>query len=141
MSDTAPLLFHPKLGMLAPANAAANEAMRAIEGDVRVEIKRTRGNVKRNALYWSVLNICAPMLEEKAPGLNVDLLHKVLKDKYGLVRVVKLPSGQEVRDYESTSFAKMTEPERAKFIDWSLSTLSSWLGVNVQTLRNEGEAA
>lgn len=143
MSDTPPLHFRKVLGSLRPANRAAEEALAAIDNDkpVRVRITRTSGNVKRNALYWSVLGIAAPMLDEKAPGLTVELLHKVLKDKYGLVRVVTLPSGQEVRDYDSTSFAKMTEVDRAKFIDWSLATLSSWLGCDVSELRAEGEAA
>ncbi len=141
MSDTAPILVKPRLGGLFPANRAAEEAMRDIDGTVRVEIKQMRGNVRRNALYWSVLGLVTPMLEEQAPGLTVDLLHKVLKDRYGLVRIVTLPSGEQVKDYESTSFAKMIEPDRAKFIDWSLSTLSHWLGVDVTTLRREVEAA
>lgn len=141
MPDAPPLMFRARLGGLFPANAAAEEAMRSIDGNVRVELKSTRGNSRRNALYWSILGIAAPMLAEKAPGLNVELLHKVLKDKYGLVKVVTLPSGQEVRDYDSISFAKMTEDQRAKFIDWALATISSWLGVNVEELRREGLAA
>lgn len=139
MSDSPPLLFTRRLGMLAPANKAAEEALHTIDGTVRVEIKRMRGNVRRNALYWSVLGLAAPMLEEQAPGLTVELLHKVLKDRYGLVHIVTLPSGQEIKDYESTSFAKMTEPERANFIDWALTTLSTWLGCNVTELRREAE--
>jgi hypothetical protein len=143
MSDQPPLLFRKVLGSLRPVNRAAEEALSALDNDkpVRVRITRTAGNVRRNALYWSILGVAAPMLDEQAPGLTAELLHKVLKDKYGLVRVVTLPSGQEVRDYDSTSFAKMTEPDRAKFIDWSLSTLSFWLGCDVADLRREGEAA
>lgn len=141
MSERPPLMFVKRLGLLAPANRAAEEAMRAIDGQVRVELKSMRGNVRRNALYWSCLGVAVPMLDEKAPGLTVDLLHKVLKDRYGLVRVIELPSGEKVKDYESTSFAKMTEVERAAFIDWALNTLSTWLGVDVTELKREGEAA
>jgi hypothetical protein len=141
MADSPPLFFAPRLGGLFPASPAAEKAMQAIDGKVRVKITRTQGNNRRIALYWIVLGICAPMLDEKAPGITDDLLHKVLKDRRGLVRIVKLPSGEEVKDYDSISFASMTEPERAAFIDWAFATLSSWLGVDVQTLTREGEAA
>lgn len=141
MADTPPLIFRKALGSLRPANRAAEEALRAVEGDVRVRITRTRGNTKRNSLYWCCLGVAAPMLEERAPGLTVELLHRVLKDRYGLYKLVKLPSGEAVKDYDSISFANMVEPERAKFIDWSLKVLSDWLGCDVADLRREGEAA
>lgn len=143
MADEPPLMFRPVLGSLRPANRAATEAMSAIGSDVvRVRITRTRGNVKRNGLYWSCLGIAAPMLSDKldGPALSVDLLHRILKDKAGLFRLVTLPSGDTVKDYDSISFAKMPENERAKFIDWALTTLSKWLGVDVTDLRREGEA-
>jgi hypothetical protein len=41
-------------------------------------------------------------------------LHNVLKDRAGLVKVVTLPSGEQIKDYDSISFHKMTEPERAR---------------------------
>lgn len=139
MSEQPPLFFEKRLGGLFPASPAAEKAMQAIEGRVRVKITRTQGNNKRIALYWIVLGICAPMLDEQAPGITDDLLHKVLKDRRGLVRIVKLPSGEEVKDYDSISFASMTEPERAAFIDWAFVTLSGWLGVDVQTLTKEAK--
>lgn len=139
MADSPPLHFAKHLGMLKPANRAAEEALAAIDGTVRVRITRTRGNVRRNGLYWAVLGVAAPMLEEKAPGLTVELLHKVLKDRFGLVKLVTLPSGEAIKDYESISFAKMTEPVRAEFIDWSLNVLSGWLGCDVTELRTEAE--
>lgn len=141
MSDHPPLFFVKKLGALFPACPAAEKALQAIDGKVRVSIKRTAGNNRRLALYWIVLGICAPMLDEQAPGITDDLLHKVLKDRRGLVRIVKLPSGEEVKDYDSISFASMTEPERAAFIDWSFNVLSGWLGVDVQTLTKEARNA
>lgn len=141
MPDTQPLLFRKALGSLRPANEAAEKALQAVDGQCRIEFKSMRGNVRRNGLYWSCLNVAVPMLDEKAPGLTVDLLHKVLKDRYGLVRIVTLPSGEHVKDYDSISFAKMTEVERAAFIDWALNTVSTWLGCDVTDLRREGEAA
>lgn len=141
MADEAPLIFERRLGGLFPANPAAEQALSAVQGRVRVKITRTQGNNKRLALYWIVLGIAAPMLDEQAPGLTDELLHKVLKDRAGLVKIVTLPSGDIIKDYDSVSFAKMTEPERAKFIDWAFSTLSSWLGVSVEDLTREGEQA
>jgi hypothetical protein len=143
MADEAPLLFTRRLGGLFPANDAAERAMQAIaySTPVKVKITRTRGNNKRIALYWVVLGIAAPMLDEVAPGLTDELLHKVLKDRYGLVKVVTLPSGETIKDYESVSFAKMTEPDRAKFIDWAFETLGKWLGVSVEDLTREAQAA
>lgn len=140
-SDSPPLLFTRRFSGLFPANAAAEQAVKAVEGNVRVEFKSMRGNVKRNALYWSCLSLAVPMLDEKAPGITVELLHKILKDRAGLVKIVTLPSGEAVKDYESISFARMTEPERAGFIDFALKTVSGWLGVDVTELRKEGEAA
>lgn len=141
MSDSPPLLFNKVLGGLRPANRAAEEAIRAIDGTVRCRITRTGGNARRNGLYWAVLSVACPMLEEKAPGLTVELLHRVLKDRYGLYKLVPLPSGEAVKDYDSISFAKMTEVDRAKFIDWALKVLSDWLGCEVTDLKREGEAA
>lgn len=139
MSDAPPLFFEKRLGGLFPASPAAEQALSAVSGRVRIKITRTQGNNRRIALYWIVLGICAPMLDEQAPGITDDLLHKVLKDRRGLVRIVRLPSGEEVKDYDSISFASMTEPERAAFIDWSFETLSKWLGVDVQTLTKEAQ--
>lgn len=141
MADEAPLFFERRLGGLFPACPAAEKALSAVQGRVRVKITRTQGNNKRLALYWITLGIAAPMLDEQAPGLTDELLHKVLKDRYGLVKVVKLPSGEIIKDYDSLGFASMTEPERAKFIDWAFTTLSKWLGVSVEELTNEAKDA
>lgn len=144
MTDTAPLLFRRVFGSLRPANKASEEALAAIgDGPVRIRITKTTGNVRRNALYWSCLAIAAPMLSERIEGdaLTAELLHRILKDRAGLVRVIHLPSGDTIKDYESTSFASMPENERAAFIDWSLATLSKWLGCSVEDLLREGKAA
>ena len=141
MADEAPLFFERRLGGLFPACPAAEKALAAVNGRVRVKITRTQGNNKRIALYWIVLGIAAPMLDEVAPGITDELLHNVLKDRRGLVRIVKLPSGEEVKDYASISFASMTEVERAAYIDWAFETLSKWLGCSVEELTREGQAA
>ncbi|WP_198352383.1 hypothetical protein [Sphingomonas sp. MA1305] len=144
MSDQAPLIFRKVLGGLRPVGPIAEAAIRALDdGPVRVRITRTAGNVRRNALYWSCLGIAAPMLSERIEGdaIDAEMLHRILKDRRGLVRVITLPSGDTIKDYDSTSFAKMAEPERAAFVDWALATLSKWLGVQVEDLLREGQAA
>lgn len=140
MSDSPPLFFEKRLGGLFPACPASEKALVAVAGRVRVKLTRTQGNNKRLALYWIVLGIAAPMLDEQAPGLTDKLLHNVLKDRAGLVKIVTLPSGDQIKDYESISFASMTEPERAAFIDWAFNTLSGWLGVPVEELTKEAKA-
>jgi len=143
MADTAPLIFRKVLGSLRPVGKAAEDALAALDdGAVRIRITRTAGNVKRNALYWACLGVAAPMLSERIEGdaLNVELLHRILKDRYGLVRVIRLPSGDVIKDYESTSFASMPEPERRAFVDWSIETLSKWLGCDITDLKREGES-
>jgi hypothetical protein len=139
MADETPLFFERRLGGLFPACPAAERALSAVQGKVRVKITRTQGNNKRIALYWITLGIAAPMLDEVAPGLTDTLLHNVLKDRYGLVRIVTLPSGEQVKDYDSISFASMTEVERAAYIDWAFTALSSWLGVSVTELVATGK--
>lgn len=141
MAEAPPLFFDKRLGGLFPACPAAEKALDAITGRVRLKITRTQGNNKRIALYWIVLGIAAPMLGEVAPGITDDLLHKVLKDRRGLVRVVTLPSGETIKDYDSISFASMTEPERAAFIEWAFATVSKWLGVSVEELTAAGREA
>jgi hypothetical protein len=139
MADENPLFFEKRLGGLFPACPAAEQALTNVNGRVRVKITRTQGNNRRLALYWIVLGIAAPMLDEQAPGLTDSLLHKVLKDRAGLVKVVTLPSGEQVKDYDSISFASMTEPERAAFVDFAFKTLSGWLGVPVEALAKEAK--
>lgn len=141
-----PLLFKRVFGSLRPANRAAEEAMANVgDGPVRVRITAVGGNVRRNGLYWSILGLVVPMLSELIQGdaLTTSLLHKILKDRYGLVPIVTLPSGDKVKDYDaaSTAFHRMTEPERAEYVTWSLATLSKWLGCSVEDLRREGEIA
>lgn len=143
MADEPPMLFRKRLGGLFPANPTAEQAVAAIDDrPVRVKITQMRGNARRNGLYWVVLGIASPMLEERLDGpMTVGMLHRILKRKAGLAKPVVLPSGDMEWDYDSISFAKMTEPKRAEFIDWSLRTLANWLGCTPDELRREGEIA
>lgn len=145
MADAPPLIFRPNLGGLYPASPAAEKAFAALDrsAPVRIEIKRTRGNSRRNSLYWVVLAKAAPALSAICEGDALDeaMLHKVLKDRRGLYTTTTLPSGEVVKNYDSISFAKMSEPDRAEFIDWAFETLAKWLGCDVVELTTEAQAA
>ena len=143
MSDEAPLFFVKRLGGLYPACPAAEKALAAVDGKVRVKITRSQGNNRRIALYWIVLGIAAPMLSEQCSGDAIDdeMLHDILKDRRGLYTTTVLPSGEIVKNYRSISFHQMTEDDRAKYIDWAFATLSKWLGVPVETLTEEARNA
>jgi hypothetical protein len=143
MADQPPLFFERRLGGLFPACPAAEKALAAVNGRVRVKITRSQGNNKRIALYWVVLGIAAPMLSEQCSGDAIDdeMLHEILKDRRGLYSTTVLPSGEIVKNYRSISFHQMTEPDRAAFVTWAFETLSKWLGVPVETLTEEARNA
>lgn len=136
MTDTAPLMFAPRMGGLFPACQASEKALRALDGPVRVTFKRTRGNQGRMALYWVVLAKVAPMLSELCEGDSIDetMLHRILKDRRGLYTQTTLPSGEVVKNYDSISFHKMPENERAEYVTWAFDTLAKWLKVSVVDL-------
>ncbi len=141
--DSPPLFFERKLGGLFPASPAAEKALAAITGRVRVKMTRTQGNNRRLGLYWIVLGIAAPMLSERCEGdaLDEQMLHRVLKKRRGLVTLTKLPSGDVVENFDSIGFADMTEPDRAAYVDWAFATLAKWLGTTVAELTSEGQKA
>ena len=142
MSDEPPLMFARRLGGFYPLSDDAAKAMQATDGPVRIEIKKTRGNNRRLALYWIVLGKAAPVLSDLCEGdpLTVKMLHRVLKRRAGLVNKTTLPSGEVIYDDESISFHSMSEPERASYIDWAFAALSKWLGLPVEALTDR-EAA
>ena len=141
MTEQPPLLFAKHLGALRPVNLSAEKALAAIEGSspIRVEIKRTTGNQGRIALYWIVLAKAAEALSDMCEGDALDdaMLHQVLKDRRGLYTTTTLPSGEVLKNYRSISFSKMTENERAEYIDWSFRTLAKWIGCTVEELTTE----
>jgi hypothetical protein len=140
--DKPPLLFDAHLGMLRPANAAAQEAMREIKGRVRCEITGGRANQRRRGLYWSVASLVVPLLNQ-AHRLTLDEqdLHDITRDKLKLYDEMILPSGEVYRKRRSTSNRAMNEAERADFTDRALALWSTWCGVDATTLRHEAEAA
>ncbi|MGX7895495.1 hypothetical protein [Tsuneonella sp. HG222] len=146
MSDTEPLLFRTVLGNLRPLNGASEDAMKAIGNGqtVRIEIKRTSGNIRRLAWYWVMLKIALDNLADAFDGpVTTKSLHRWLKREAGLATpIVSRKTGEVIDyDYDSISFASMTEDQRASFVDFACEKLSARLGVDVATLRQEAEAA
>lgn len=139
-ADRPPLLFKAHLGMLKPANRAAEEAMREIRGTVRAELKGGIANQRRRGLYWAVAHLVVPLLNDQY-GLTLDEqdLHDITRTKLRLCDEIKLPSGEVHRKLHSTSNRAMNEAERAAFTDKALALWSTWCGVDVITLRAEAE--
>jgi hypothetical protein len=142
MSDKAPLYFETHLGMLRPANAAAETALREIKGKVRCEIKGGVANQRRRGLYWSVAALVVPLLNQ-AHNLTLDEqdLHDITREKLRLFDEMRLPSGEVHHKLRSTSNRAMNEADRADFTDKALALWSQWTGVDVTTLREEAQAA
>jgi hypothetical protein len=53
---------------------------------------------------------------------------------------MQLPSGERWLDVDSISFGKMSEPERAAWVDRVAAILSRWLSVPIEDLMNEARA-
>lgn len=141
-ADRAPLLFQTRLGMLAPANRAAEEAMREIKGKVRVEIKGGIANERRRGLYWACAHLVVPLLNEAHNlTLTEQDLHDITRQKLDVGTWLQLPSGERFFRPASTSSRAMNEAERAEYTDRALQLWSTWTGVDVTTLRDEAEAA
>ena len=141
MSDSPPLLFAPRFGALHPINSAAREAVKALTGDCRIEIKRSGANERRRGFYWVMLDVAAEALTDKT-GFHFDqeLLHNELKRRLGLGETFTTPSGETIFKPRSTSNRAMTEPERARWVDRCASVLSHWLGVEISALMDEARA-
>lgn len=144
MKDEEPLLFRYQLGALRPVSGAAERAMQEFRpGEmVRIEVKHLRGNVKRLAWYWIMLKIACEQLSDAIDGkLTTTAMHRWFKRQLGLARpIVSRKTGEVIDyDYESISFAKMPEHQRAEYVDQTSELLSRRLGVDVNTLRREAE--
>ena len=138
MSDTPPLYFSAHLGMLKPANAAAEKALHEVKGRVVVTIKGGTANQRRRGLYWAVASLVVPLLNQ-AHGLTLDEqdLHDITRDKLKLFDEVALPSGDVLRKRRPTSNRAMNEADRAAFTDKALTLWATWTGVDVAALRHE----
>lgn len=146
MADTEPLLCRVVLGTLRPINGAASDALKAIaDGSmVRIEIKRTVGNVKRMAWYWVMLKIALENLADAFDGpMTTKMLHRWLKREAGIAKPIRSRKTGEIidYDYDSIAFHNMPENERAEFIDFASAKLAARLGCDPAELTTEAKAA
>lgn len=146
MADTEPLLFRTVLGNLRPLNGAAEDAIKMIgNGEtVRIEIKRTQGNIRRMAWYWVMLKIALENLEDAFDGpVTTKALHRWLKREAGLATPIISKKTGEILDYDydSIAFHNMTEDQRAAFVDFASQKLAARLGVDPAELTSEARAA
>lgn len=140
MSNSPPLMFEAHLGGLFPANRMAEEAMREVKGRVSVTIKGGRANQGRRGLYWACAALVAPILNDlHGMTLTEAELHDITLDKFGMYDSFTLPIGDTFKRYHSTSNRAMNEADRAAYTDKALQLWSTWCGIDVTTLRNEGE--
>jgi len=146
MADNEPLLFRVSLGALRPINGAAHDAIKALAdgSSVRIEVKRTTGNVKRMAWYWVMLKIALDNLADAFDGpVTTGMLHKWLKREAGLAKPILSKKTGEVidYDYDSIAFHNMTEDQRAAFVDFASNKLASRLGCHPSELTAEARQA
>lgn len=146
VADKEPLLFRLVFGSLRPVTQASEDALAKLDANqvVRIDIKRTVGNVKRMAFYWVMLKLTLDNLGDAFDGpMTTQMLHRWLKREYGLAKPVRSHKTGEIIDwdYDSISFATMAENERADFISWATELLSSRLGVDAHTLSDEAKRA
>lgn len=140
MTDRAPLYFTVHLGMLKPANRAAENAVAQIKGTVRAVLTGGKANQRRRGLYWATVSLVVPILNQQhGMTLDEDDLHDIMRDKLKMYDEVKLPSGEPHRKRWSTSNRAMSEPDRAEYLNKCLEIWSTWTGIDVATLRREAE--
>lgn len=144
MADIEPLLFRYELGALRPVTGEAEDFLRTLTPGqiVKGDFKIPRGNVKRLAWYWVMLKIAVEQLSDAIDGkLTRKMLHNWFKRQTGLATpVVSKKTGEVIDyDYDSISFSRMPENQRAEYIDQVSDQLARRLGVNVETLRTEAE--
>lgn len=138
MSDKPYLLFDKKFNALHPANQAGADAIKAIEGRCRIEVKRYGANERRRGFYWTMLDVAAGALTDATDfPFDAELLHETLKRKLGLGETYTTPSGDTIFKPRSTSNRSMTELERSQWTDRCSTVLSNWLGVEVSELMRE----
>lgn len=81
---------------------------------LRLKVDKDR-NGKFNSFYHVMLDLCVKAANRGPVETSIDLLKKWVKENTGRYRIVKLPSGREVIDYDSTDFASMGEGEFHQF--------------------------
>lgn len=137
-ADSPPLIFKPVLGSLRPANPFAADAVKAIDGPVVVKITKATANQRRRGYYWVLLAVAAEVLSDQdGQAWDAEVLHRELKVALKLGVELTTKSGRKVFKPGSTSDAKMTEPDRARWLDRVSNALGQWTGVPAEDLMRE----
>ena len=144
MDGKEPILFRKQFGGLRPATPAAEQALSMHKQGalLRIEFAKIRGNTRRLGLYWCVLAVAAEQLSDAVDGvMSRGLLDDWLRREYGISKPVTSRKTGEIIGYDRgrIAFDKMPETERAAYLDWTIDKLSSRLGCDVTTLRQEAE--
>lgn len=138
MAEQAPLLFQRRFNTLIPANQAAENALKAVEGRCQVVLKKYGANERRRGLYWALLGVGAEALTDATDfPFDANLLHETLKRKLGLGETYTTPSGDTIFKPRSTSNRAMTEQERSQWTDRCIAVLSQWIGCDPKDLLRE----
>ena len=139
-ADQPPLFFRPVLGSLRPASKAAEDAMKAVTGTVTVKLGKVTRNQRRRGYYWVLLATAAEVLQDRdGQPWDAELLHAELKRALRLGTILTTPSGREVFKPASTADAKMSEQDRARWLDRVSNALSQWTGVPTGDLMREAK--
>lgn len=141
MSDAPPPSYRRTLTGFEPVSATAKRFWQETKlgAFIRLDGKRPR-NLRRHNFYWAMLAIAADNIEAfDTPGQ----LHTAIKATLGLGRWIEVGGRHPLFIEDSTSFAKMSEPEFAEFLDAAAKAITKhWLrGVPVETLMDETKRA
>lgn len=140
---SAPLIFAVRGRSLAPANAGAEELLKALTtGDLLgVRVAMRGRNAARHRFYWKLLSICAEALSDadQGPAMDADTLHVEIKRALGMGDVVTLRNGEKVFQPRSTSFGRMSEADFIAYLNRVTGLLSRWLHVPPEDLMRIAE--
>lgn len=144
MADREPILCRVQLGTLRPDNEAATELLQALGNGqlVRIEVVRATGNVKRLRWYWKMLRVALDNMTDTFDGpVTPNAFHLWLKRHLELSKPIRAKATGEIIawDDDSISFHKMSEPERAGFINRVSVMLAKRLGVEPSVLMDEAK--
>ncbi len=105
-SEKPNILVVRRSGFLQAASPLDEEMLRALPAGVPLKIKVTqpRRSVPQHRLYWGFISLVAENLDQ---DVSPDTLHEWFKIRCGVVREIRLRSGEIVTVAGSTAFDKM----------------------------------
>lgn len=134
-----PALFKRTVTGFQPCNDEGQALWKAISlyQTVKLEIKQPR-NIRRLRLWWGAMAMAADNMD--GPWTK-ELVHQAVMEELGEGHVVQDKRGKQRFAPKSISFGAMKEDEFRELLDRALDVLSRALGVPVETLFTEVDAA